>query len=50
MTAMNLYRRSILQTSLVLLLAAMIGFTTMAAQRRKPHKHGPAGVQPGRLG
>jgi hypothetical protein len=38
MTAMNLYRRSTLQASLVLLLAGIVGFTTAVAQRHKPHK------------
>jgi hypothetical protein len=35
---MNLYRRSTLQASLVLLLAGVVGFTTAVAQRHKPHK------------
>jgi hypothetical protein len=35
---MNLYRRSTLQASLVLLLAGIVGFTTVVAQRHKPHK------------
>jgi hypothetical protein len=38
MTAMNLYRRSTLQASVVLLLAGLVGFTTAVAQRHKPHK------------
>jgi hypothetical protein len=38
MTAMNLYRRSTLQASFVLLLAGIVGFTTAVAQRHKPHK------------
>ncbi len=34
---MNLYRRNTLPASLALLLACLVGFTAVTAQRRKPH-------------